>query len=89
MIMEEIQTQDKKYSPWIMASYGSKGLLIQWIQGAFGVYVYAFYEIYVGLDSISAATAFILFAIWNAFNDPLIGYIMETKVFSWHTKERV
>lgn len=87
MIMEELQTQKKKYSRWTMASYGSKGLLIQWVQGAFGVYVYAFYEIYVGLDSILAATAFILFAVWNAFNDPLIGYIMETKVFSWTRKK--
>ncbi len=79
-------TQEKKYSMWTMASFGSKGTLIQWINGAFGVYVFAFYEIYVGLRSELAAAAFVIFAIWNAFNDPLIGYTMEKKTFRWHRK---
>ena len=34
-----------------------------------------------------ATVAFIVFAVWNAFNDPLIGYTMEKTVFKWTRKK--
>ncbi|MBN2157243.1 MAG: MFS transporter [Candidatus Lokiarchaeota archaeon] len=80
--MEEV-SQEKRYSLGTMFSYSTKATMIQWINGAFGVYVFAYYEVYIGLKTELATIAFVLFAVWNAFNDPLIGYTMEKKVFPW------
>lgn len=41
------------------------------------------YVTYMGLDSKLAATVWLIFGIWNAFNDPLFGYISD------HTKSRL
>jgi len=43
----------------------------------FGAYVFYFYEVEIGLDSWLVAFGFILYAIWNAVNDPLVGYICD------------
>ncbi len=51
----------------------------QWLTGPFGMYVFIFYEVQIGLFIGLIALAFILYAIWNAVNDPLIGYIMDRK----------
>ncbi|MBN2155480.1 MAG: MFS transporter [Candidatus Lokiarchaeota archaeon] len=76
--METTKTKDShKYSWGIMASYGSRELFGQWISGAFGFMVYFFYENVIGLDPFLAGTAFIAYTIWNAVNDPLMGYVME------------
>lgn len=42
-----------------------------------------FFTSYLGLDAAKASTVWIIFAIWNAFNDPLFGYISD------HTKSRL
>ena len=52
---------------------------------AFGAYVFYFYEVEIGLDSWLVALGFILYAIWNAINDPLVGYICD-RPFSFTKK---
>ena len=42
-----------------------------------------FFTSYLGLDAGKASTVWIIFAIWNAFNDPLFGYISD------HTRSRL
>ncbi|MBR3438216.1 MAG: MFS transporter, partial [Clostridia bacterium] len=42
-----------------------------------------FFTSYLGLDPAKASTVWIIFAIWNAFNDPLFGYISD------HTKSKL
>jgi Na+/melibiose symporter-like transporter len=79
--------EEKKYSFGTKLSYSSKATMIQWINGAFGVYVFGYYEIYIGLKTELAVTAFVLFAVWNAFNDPLIGFVMERRIFPWTRKK--
>ena len=37
--------------------------------------VYKFYETEIGLAPLYAAIATIIYSVWNAVNDPLIGYL--------------
>ena len=59
----------------IMASYGSGKFLAEFFIGAFGALVFKFYETEIGLSSGLSVVAIILYSIWNAVNDPLIGYL--------------
>lgn len=70
----------------IRASYGSRELFGQWIAAAFGFTVLYFYEVEIGLDTVLATTAYMIWSVWNAVNDPLIGHIMEHHQFFWEKK---
>lgn len=76
-----------EYPKLIMASYGSRELFGQWISAAFGFTVFFYYEVVVGLDVMLAASAFIIYQIWNSINDPLTGYLMERVQFPWEKKK--
>jgi GPH family glycoside/pentoside/hexuronide:cation symporter len=69
-----------------MVSYGFTQFFGQWITGSFGLFVFYFYEVVIGLPVIMAALAFILYSIWNAINDPLFGYLMERLHMPWERK---
>jgi GPH family glycoside/pentoside/hexuronide:cation symporter len=86
--MNETDTGEKKYknSRLIMASYGSRELFGQWITAAFGFTVFFFYVQVIGMPSELALLAFVLYSVWNAFNDPLVGYIMERIYMPWEKK---
>lgn len=58
-----------------MSSYGGGRFLAEFLTGAFAAVVFKFYETEVGLSAGLAAIATIIYSIWNAVNDPLIGYI--------------
>ncbi|MHA1256688.1 MAG: MFS transporter [Promethearchaeota archaeon] len=58
-------------------SYGLGEFIMQTFSIGFGAYVFYFYEVEIGLDSWLVAFGFILYAIWNAVNDPLVGYICD------------
>lgn len=54
------------------------GSFAQWfINGAFNTWVLSFYFVAVGLDIKLIMLAFVLWTIWNAINDPLIGYLSD------------
>lgn len=78
----EVYENSKK----IMASYSMNQFFGQWITGPFGMYVFIFYEVQIGLFVGLVALAFILYSVWNAFNDPLIGYIMSRLHMPWEEK---
>ncbi|PKL27851.1 MAG: MFS transporter [Spirochaetae bacterium HGW-Spirochaetae-2] len=59
----------------IMASYGVGKFLAEFLTGAFGAVVFKFYETEIGLSAGFAALATILYSLWNAINDPVIGYV--------------
>lgn len=73
-------------STLIRASYGSRELFGQWVGAAFGFTVFFFYEVVIGLNTVLAASAYVIWNIWNAVNDPLIGHIMEHHRFFWEKK---
>lgn len=87
-----MQTQKKEreefeYSRIIMASYGSRELFGQFITAAFGFNVLFYYESVIGLSSLYILIGFTIYSIWNAVNDPLIGYMMERVKMPWEKKK--
>ncbi|MFX1307938.1 MAG: MFS transporter, partial [Promethearchaeota archaeon] len=54
------------------------GTFAQWfLNAAFNTWVLSFYFVAVGLDIKLILLAFIIWTLWNAFNDPLIGYLSD------------
>lgn len=60
------------------------GSFSQWfINSAFNVWVFAFYFIAVGLPISYILAAYVIWTIWNALNDPLLGYISDRTHTKW------
>jgi len=70
----------------IMSSYGMSQFFGQWITGPFGLFVFFFFEAEIGLNVVLCGTAFIIFSLWNAINDPLIGYLLERIKMPWEKR---
>ena len=83
---EQKEKEVRENSIPIMVSYGAYQTFSQWITGAFGLYVFFFYEVEIGLNVGIAAFALIIYSIWNAVNDPLIGYLMERIHMPWEKR---
>jgi GPH family glycoside/pentoside/hexuronide:cation symporter len=60
-----------------MVSYGFGKFVFEFLNMAFGAFVYFYYESELGLASWLTAFGYIIFAIWNAVNDPFIGYLID------------
>ncbi len=60
-----------------IASYSFAGFIWEFLVMAFSAYSYFYYETEVGLNSLLCGLAFIIYAIWNAVNDPLMGYLTD------------
>ncbi|MFX0187648.1 MAG: MFS transporter [Candidatus Hodarchaeota archaeon] len=58
-----------------MASYGFGSMSREFVQMAFNVLVFFYYEVEIGLNVWLIGLALIIFAVYNAINDPLIGYL--------------
>jgi GPH family glycoside/pentoside/hexuronide:cation symporter len=58
----------------IVASYGSGKFLAEFLTGGFAALVFKFYETEIGMPAGLVALAIVLYSIWNAVNDPLIGF---------------
>ncbi len=71
------QLETKPRSRWIMASYGMGGFYLQILTGVFGMYVFFYYETVIGLDSWLCALGLVIYSIWNAINDPLMGFLLQ------------
>jgi len=63
------------HSKFNMASYGMGASINQFFRMAFVAFGFYFYEGEIGLDVWITALGYIIFAVWNAVNDPLVGYI--------------
>jgi len=72
--MEETYTEIK-HSKRIIMSYGFGKFLQQFILTAFASYAFFFYESELGLASLLTGLGYVIFAIWNAINDPIVGYL--------------
>ncbi|MBD3215949.1 MAG: hypothetical protein GF311_25280 [Candidatus Lokiarchaeota archaeon] len=73
---KEEKNTSRSHSKLTMVSFNLSGTLTQWVYASMGFFVIFFYETVVGLDILYAMTAFILYSIYNAINDPMMGYIM-------------
>ena len=65
------------HSKGSMVSWGFGKFINEFFKMAFGTYVFYFYEREIGLDVVWTMLGFIIYAIWNAFNDPLLGYLTD------------
>jgi len=63
---------------WGIASLG-----LSLIAGVYGALLPIFYQDYLGLSARWIAVASMVYAIWNAINDPLFGYITDSTRSRW------
>jgi len=64
-----------EHSKLNIASYGFGKFLTEFMEMAFTVWLYSFYVRTIGVDSLIIGLAVVIYAIWNAVNDPLVGYL--------------
>ena len=60
-----------------IASYSIGDFIMQTLSFTFTAYVFYFYEVEAGLESWLVGWGFIIYTVWNAINDPLVGYICD------------
>lgn len=82
--MAENEKYENKRS--IMVSFGVNQFFGQWLTGPFGFYVFFFFKQEIGLNVILAMAAMVIYSVWNAVNDPLIGYLVEKIKMPWERK---
>ncbi|MFW9874829.1 MAG: MFS transporter [Candidatus Thorarchaeota archaeon] len=64
-------------------SFGMASFAQFFINSAFNTWVFSFYFTAVGLKALTITFAFVLWTIWNAFNDPIIGYLSDRTRSRW------
>ena len=72
----ETVDDSEHFSKLNCASYGSGAFVQQFYRMAFTSLCFHFYEAVLGLDPWLTSIGFVIFALWNAVNDPLIGYLV-------------
>ena len=66
-----------RHSKANIASYRVLSLPTELIQGVLNLLIFFFYEVEIGLNSWLVGIGIAIYAIWDAFNDPLIGYLTD------------
>ena len=72
----EVKTRIKIY--WGFAALGLSA-----ISGIYGALLPIFYQDYMGLSARWIGIASLVYAIWNAFNDPLFGFVTDNTRSKW------
>ena len=72
-----ITTENIKHSKKSMASYGCAKALNEFSDMAFTAFGFYYYESEIGLNVWLVSLGYIIFAIYNAINDPLVGYLTD------------
>jgi GPH family glycoside/pentoside/hexuronide:cation symporter len=67
-----------KFSPGYKVVWGLAALGTSLISGVYGALLPIFYQDYLGLTAKWIALASGIYAIWNALNDPIFGYITDS-----------
>lgn len=83
---EEIRSNGEKIKNiplYVFITMAFGDLMIEFFLAAFGTRIFDFYENEVHLSSLLIGLAFVIYAIWNMFNDPLIGFISDKPRASW------
>jgi GPH family glycoside/pentoside/hexuronide:cation symporter len=66
-----------KHPKKIMASFAFGTFMNEFLWMAFSAFAFFFYEGEIGLNVLIVGLAFIIYAIWNAVNDPLFGFLTD------------
>ena len=73
------QPKKFKYSNKIHISYGLGGFLDNFFIAAFTVRVFDYYQNELLLATALVGIAFVIFGVWNAINDPILGVLSDRK----------
>ncbi|MHA2184799.1 MAG: MFS transporter [Promethearchaeota archaeon] len=73
----------KRYGKGQKWSFGMASFAQFFINSAFNTWVFSFYYTAVGLHALTITAAFSIWTIWNAFNDPLIGFLSDRTKTRW------
>ncbi|HUW90982.1 MAG TPA: MFS transporter [Candidatus Nanopelagicaceae bacterium] len=82
---EKTESTFKTPSVLNILSYSSAGFWSMFAWSVFGSYVFFFYEVAVGLSAGYIAFAMIIFTLWDAVNDPLVGFLTD-RIFKFTKK---
>ena len=74
-----------RHSNWKYASNGSFQLVGSILSATQSMYLYFYYFNVLGLNNVLILIALIIFSIYDAVNDPLIGYLVDRN-FKWTKK---
>ena len=69
--------REKTHSFLEINSYSISQGLINFNVGAFGAYVFFFYETEIQMNIILLGILFVTYSIWDAINEPLLGNITD------------
>jgi GPH family glycoside/pentoside/hexuronide:cation symporter len=79
--MSQAELQPVRLSLGYKVVWGIAALGTSFISGTYGALLPIFYQDYLGLSAKWIAIASAVYAIWNALNDPLFGYITDSTRF--------
>jgi GPH family glycoside/pentoside/hexuronide:cation symporter len=84
---DEVESQqcsdEYKYSTKDHISFGFGYFMDCFLTGALGVRLFAFYENELLLPVFLVLIAFLIYAVWNMINDPIIGYLADRPNRLW------
>jgi GPH family glycoside/pentoside/hexuronide:cation symporter len=68
-----------------MASMNVASIAIELIQGVLSILIFFFYEAELGLNSLLTGAGIAIYAVYDAFNDPVVGFLTD-RPFKWTKK---
>ena len=68
-----------------MASYSMGPFIDSFLQTSYNTIIFYYYEVEVGLATALVELSFIIYAVWNMINDPLVGFLTD-KPMRWSKK---
>ena len=78
------ELNDSKTFPiWVFISFAMGDVFVQLFIYLFSVRTFDFYENEVGLATGIIALAFVIYALWNMINDPLVGFLSDKPRNFW------
>ncbi len=77
------ESDAKKMSVFVFISFAMGDVVVQLFIYLYGVRTFDFYENEIGLASGIISIAFVIFAIWNMVNDPIIGFLADKPRSFW------
>ncbi|MFX1235132.1 MAG: MFS transporter [Promethearchaeota archaeon] len=83
MIKENLDTEGKKFSYKRAIAYGVGQIADISSYQAFTFLTFTFYFAVVGIDILWICIGFIIWSIWNSFNDTIIGYLSDRTQSKW------
>lgn len=80
---DESEWEQVSFRKMVHFSFGY--VLVYFMGGFFSRWVFYYYQVELGLPVVLLGIAMVIFIIWNAINDPLIGYLTD-RPFKWSNK---